>query len=112
MIKETILPADYINWQHFKDNKYFFRWNPVEIQVGDTPMIQSDEATITLPLNCTYGELVTMLIRCQYTADAEMALSANMRKDPQAYAAEDAAFQSWREYCKDIARQHFGLNEP
>ena len=30
-----------------------------------------------------------------------------MRTSPETHAEEDAQFQQWREYCKEVAREHF-----
>lgn len=70
---------------------------------GETVVVEHAEAVET------YEALVTALIRTRYTIDAELALAANVRSDPEGYAGEDAAFQAWREKCKAKAREIFGL---
>lgn len=103
---KTIIPtSDYQRFERLTDRTYFFRYDAEEdIENG---MITASEDTIHIAPQTTYGDLVTILIRCKYSLDEELALSANMRSEPDTHAEEDANFQQWREYCKDVAREHF-----
>ena len=53
----------------------------------------------------SYSDIVTELIRLKYSLDDELALLANLRVDPEGYADEDAQFQTWRQKCKEVAKQ-------
>lgn len=105
MIKTIIPTPDYQRFERLTDRTYFFRYDAEEDT--ESGMITASEETIHITPQTTYGDLVTILIRCKYSLDEELALSANMRTAPEAHAEEDAAFQRWREYCKDVAREHF-----
>lgn len=107
MIKITIPTQDYQRFERLTDRTYFFRYDAEEdIESG---MITASEDTIHITPQTTYGDLVTILIRCKYSLDEELALSANMRSDAEKYEKQDAAYQQWREYCKNVAREHFGI---
>lgn len=102
----TIIPtSDYQRFERLTDRTYFFRYDAEENTENDT--MTASEETIHITPHTTYGDLVTMLIRCKYTLDEELALAANMRTSPVAHADEDAEFQQWREYCKEVAKQYF-----
>lgn len=102
----TIIPTqDYQRFEKLTDKTYFFRYDAEEDT--ESGMITASEDTIHITPQTTYGDLVTILIRCKYSLDEELALSANMRTSPETHAEEDAQFQQWREYCKDVAREHF-----
>ena len=105
MTKTIITISDYQCFENLTDRTYFFRYDAEE----DTErgMITASEDTIHITPQTTYGDLVTILIRCKYSLDEELALSANMRTSPEAHAEEDVQFQQWREYCKEVAREHF-----
>ena len=105
MIKTTISIKDYQRFERLTDRIYFFRYDAEEDT--ESGMITASEDTIHITPQTTYGDLVTILIRCKYSLDEELALSANMRTSPETHAEEDAQFQQWREYCKDVAREHF-----
>ena len=103
---KVIIPTqDYQRFEKLTDRTYFFRYDAVEDT--ESGMITASEDTIHITPQTTYGDLVTILIRCKYSLDEELALSANMRTAPEAHAEEDAQFQQWREYCKDVAREYF-----
>lgn len=105
MIITTIPTQNYQRFERLTDRTYFFRYDAEEDT--ESGMITASEDTIHITPQTTYGDLVTILIRCKYSLDEELALSANMRTAPETHAEEDAAFQQWREYCKDVARRHF-----
>lgn len=105
MTKTTIPTQDYQRFERLTDRTYFFRYDAEEDT--ESGMTTASEDTIHVTPQTTYGDLVTILIRCKYSLDEELALSANMRTTPEAHAEEDAAFQQWREYCKDVAREQF-----
>lgn len=100
----TIPILDYQRFEKLTDRTYFFRYDAEDTESG---MITASEETIHITPQTTYGDLVTILIRCKYSLDEELALSANMRTSPETHAEEDAQFQQWREYCKEVAREHF-----
>ncbi len=109
MIQTTIPTQDYQRLARLTDRTWFFRYDAVEdTEAGTTTC---SEETIHITPQTTYDMLVTMLIRCKYSLDEELALAANMRTAPETHAEEDAAFQEWREYCKTVAREHFNANE-
>lgn len=102
----TIIPIkNYQRFEKLTDRTYFFRYDAQEDT--ESGMITASEDTIHITPQTTYGDLVTILIRCKYSLDEELALSANMRTSPETHAEEDVQFQQWREYCKDVAREHF-----
>ena len=105
MTKTIITTSDYQRFEKLTDRTYFFRYDAEEDT--ESGMITANEETIHITPQTTYGDLVTILIRCKYSLDEELALSANMRTSPETHAEEDAQFQQWREYCKDVAREHF-----
>ncbi|MBQ3804908.1 MAG: hypothetical protein II844_03750 [Prevotella sp.] len=105
IITTTIPTQNYQQLEKLTGNTYFFRFDAEENTENDT--MTASEETIHITPHTTYGDLVTMLIRCKYTLDEELALAANMRTSPVAHADEDAEFQQWREYCKEVAKQHF-----
>lgn len=107
MIITTILTQDYQRLEKLTDRTYFFRYDAEEDT--ESGMITASEDTIHITSQTTYGDLVTILIRCKYSLDEELALSANMRSDAEKYEKQDAAYQQWREYCKSVAREHFGI---
>lgn len=107
MIKTIIPTQDYQRLARLTDRTYFFRYDAEEDT--ESGMITASEDTIHITPQTTYGDLVTILIRCKYSLDEELALSANMRTAPETHAEEDRVFQTWRDYCKDVAREHFSI---
>ena len=107
MIKTSIPTSDYQRFERLTDITYFFRYDAEEDT--ESGMTTASEDTIHMSQHTTYGDLVTMLIRCKYSLDEELALSANMRSDAEKYERQDAAYQQWREYCKSVAREYFGI---
>lgn len=107
MIKTSIPTPDYQRFERLTDITYFFRYDAEEDT--ESGMTTASEDTIHMSQHTTYGDLVTMLIRCKYSLDEELALTANMREEPESHIQEDKAFQQWREYCKDVAREYFGI---
>lgn len=107
MIKTIIPTQDYHRLARLTDRTYFFRYDAEENT--ESGMITASEDTIHITPQTTYGDLVTILIRCKYSLDEELALSANMRTAPETHAEEDRVFQTWRDYCKDVAREHFSI---
>lgn len=53
----------------------------------------------------TYAELVTNLIRLKYTLDDELALAANLRVGSVEAKSAEFEFQTWRAFCKEMAKQ-------
>lgn len=53
----------------------------------------------------TYAELVTNLIRLKYTLDDELALAANLRAGDNNAKTAEFEFQTWRAFCKEMAKQ-------
>lgn len=105
---ETIIPIqDYQRFERLTDRTYFFRYDAEEDTESGT--ITASEDTIHVTPQTTYGDLVTILIRCKYSLDEELALSANLRKDAEKYEEQDAEYQRWRIYCKSVAREHFNI---
>ena len=51
----------------------------------------------------TYEDLVSELIRLKYSLNAELALYANSRLNPDSQEEKD--FQEYRAYCKKLAKQ-------
>lgn len=90
MIKTIIPTSDYQRFERLTDRTYFFRYDAEEDT--ESGMITASEETIHVTPQTTYGDLVTILIRCKYSLDEELALSANMRTAPETHAEEDAAF--------------------
>lgn len=107
MIYTTIPTSDYQRLARLTDRTYFFHYDAVEDTEAGTTTCAED--TIHITPQTTYGDLVTMLIRCKYSLDEELALAANMRTDAEKYEKQDSAYQQWREYCKSVAREHFGI---
>ena len=104
-MKVIIPTSEFSRLARLTDRTYFFRYDAEEDT--ESGMITASEDTIHITTQTTYGDLVTILIRCKYSLDEELALSANMRTSPETHAEEDAQFQQWREYCKDVAREYF-----
>lgn len=107
MIKTTILTQDYQRFEKLTDRTYFFRYDAEEDT--ESGITTASEDTIHVTPQTTYGDLVTILIRCKYSLNEELALAANIREAPESHTEEDQAFQQWREYCKDVARTHFNI---
>lgn len=53
----------------------------------------------------SYDEIVSRFVHCRYSADAEMAMAANMRCDPDKYKSEEQIFQEWRTRAKAAAAE-------
>lgn len=105
---KTIIPTqDYQRFEKLTDRTYFFRYDAEEDT--ESGMTTASEDTIHITPQTTYGDLVTLLIRCKFSLDEELALSANLRTDAEKYEEQDAEYQQWRTYCKSVAREHFGI---
>lgn len=70
--------------------------------IKEVNSIQIDDKVYYIE-STTYPEMVTELIRQKYTLDAELALYANSRLNPESKA--EGEFQLWRKKCKEAAKQ-------
>ncbi len=84
----------------------YFRFNPQETDI-DT--IIYNETTLMLK-NVEYNEMVSALIGVKYSIDAQLALLYNYQSDSETYAEDMRVYQDWRNYCKESAREFFGIN--
>ena len=91
--------------QYGNQTVIYFRFDPKETK-EDT--IIYNEATLTLK-NIEYNEMVSALIGVKYSIDAQLALLYNYQNDSEAYAEDMQIYQNWRNYCKESAKEFFGL---
>ena len=92
--------------QYKNHSVYFFRFDPEETE---NETIVCNETTIMLK-NATYETMVAALIAVKYSIDAQLALLYNYESDEVAYQQQMDDYQAWRVYCKDSARQFYGID--
>ena len=92
--------------QYGKQTVFYFRFDPKETE--DDTIIYT-ETTLMLK-NIEYNEMVSALIGVKYTIDAQMALLYNYQSDSETYAEDMKVYQIWRNYCKESAREFFGVD--
>lgn len=83
----------------------------IEKHEDDTYKVESQSGCIHCAGIPNYDELVTALIRMRYSLDAELALQANLRYDPQSHEVEEKEFQDWRAKCKNAAKNFLNDEE-
>ena len=93
--------------QYKNQSVYFFRFDKEETE---NETIVCNETTIMLK-NATYETMVAALIAVKYSIDAQLALLYNYEYDKVAYQQQMDDYQAWRAYCKESARQFFGIEE-
>ena len=86
---------------------FFFRYNQKETEYGS---IICNEITLIIK-NATYESMVSALIGVKYTIDAQLALLYNYQSDSETYGEDMRTYQDWRNYCKESAREFFGIKE-
>lgn len=92
--------------QYKQQPVFFFRFNTVETE---NETVVCDEETITLQ-GADYASMVAKCIGVKYNTDAQLALLYNYEADPEKYAEDMAEYQEWRVYCKESAREFFGVD--
>ena len=107
MIAKIELPIDGFDAvkQYEKQPIYFFRFN---IETTENETYLCDETTIFLE-NATYETMVDALIGVRYPISAQLALLYNYEADKEAYSEQMEIYQNWRVYCKNGAREFFGI---
>lgn len=80
----------------------------VPLDFGEAKVVEVDDLSYMITEDMSYDALVTALIRLKYSLDEELALMANLREDAEGHKEEEAAFQEWREKCKEAAREALG----
>lgn len=109
---------------NFEDSSSaFYTYTSISIINDGSHLVISDLYTILLKYSATiedmaricqsfppsttdYGTLVTRFIRMRYTLDAELALNANVRANPEAYKDNEADFQAWRTTAKEAFKNY------
>ena len=88
--KEVVINFDFAKQPYYMDGTDTTQW------VGRTVVIRKYAPT--------YDEIVSALIADKYTIDAQISILYN-RDGSEQHETEYTEYQSWRAYCKSIAKQ-------
>lgn len=91
--------------QYRGQSVYFFRFDLEETE-NETYLCNE---TTTFLEDATYETMVDALIGVKYPISAQLALLYNYEADKEAYVEQMEIYQNWRAYCKDSAREFFGI---
>lgn len=94
----------YLNGEYIPEGKQEYSEDYIDVMVlniddQDYPVIPTDK----------YETLVTELIRCKYSLDAELALVNNYQWYPDQYKDTYTEFQNWRSKCKEASKKALGI---
>lgn len=89
--------------QYKNQSIYCFRY---DLKETTDETIKCKETSFMLK-DVTYEKLVSQCILIKYSIDAQIALIYNYQKNPEEYLEEMNKYQSWRNYCKESARNFF-----
>jgi hypothetical protein len=85
---------------------YAFRY---DVEETENETVACDEVSFTLE-KATYENMVAKCIGVKYNTDAQLALLYNYEADKEKYAEAMDQYQEWRVYCKESAKEFFGVD--